>query len=210
MQGNRVSLTDGSKIVANTNGSQNGGEIAIHGSQLKIQDGAFVSAVTLGSGRGGDLRVIASESVEIVGTGQYEETIIKILQEEFQADEINDGLFTASFGTGAVGNLTIETEQITAQKGALISSSTFREGLGGNLSIIANESVNINEASLITGTASPQAAGDLTITTGRLIVENGAIATLTLGEGPGGNLIISAAELVEVFGTGPVEVMQIF
>ncbi|NEP57329.1 MAG: S-layer family protein, partial [Symploca sp. SIO2G7] len=81
-------------------------------------------------------------------------------------------------------------------------------GQGGNLTVIAEEFVEVSGVSpdgknlsvLSTATSGQGNAGDLEIQTGRLTVKNRAIvAASTAGEGKGGNLIINA-DFVELLG----------
>ncbi|NEO34040.1 MAG: hypothetical protein F6K36_27255 [Symploca sp. SIO3C6] len=115
-----------------------------------------------------------------------------------------------SSGTGNAGNLKIETGELIIRGGAQISSGTFGNGNGGNLTIHAEESVVLKDVStngrlniLATqvnslGTGN---AGDLTIETARLILQDGAfVSSATFGKGNGGNLHIRATESVELMG----------
>ncbi|MBD1937293.1 S-layer family protein [Microcoleus sp. FACHB-68] len=203
VRGRQINLTDGSAIISNTLGLNNGGGIVIEAERFLVQNGAFVSSLTAGAGSSGDLTVRASESVHLTGSGNFIETLLSILNRTFDSNNIRDGIFTASFGAGNSGNLTIKTSRFTAENGALVLSSTFNQGEGGALSVNATESVNIVNAGLLTGTGGPKASGDLTITTTRLnLLEGGVLATSSLGEGRGGNITVNAAESVEVISPG--------
>ena len=202
VNGGQVTLTEGSKIVANTLGNQNGGGISIQARQLLLQDGAFISSSTFGQGKAGDLTVRATESVELVGNRNVIEVLGRIIDNDFTAADLREGLFTVSFSPGSAGNLAIETNHLVLKGGALVSPSTFANGRGGNLTVIApNGVVELISSVLLTGTAGSQAAGDLTVTARRLSIrEGGGIATTTLSSGSGGNLTINTSELTEMIG----------
>lgn len=149
-------------------------------------------------GRGGDLTVNAAESVELTG--------------ESADGQFVSGLATQTDRTGTVGDLTITTKRLTVGDGAVVSSSTLGEGQGGNLTVNASDSVEVigttadgqSISSLSSRTEGTGAAGDLTITTKRLTVQDGAgvLAGTTPGsEGQGGTLTVNAAESVELIGT---------
>jgi large exoprotein involved in heme utilization and adhesion len=101
---------------------------------------------------------------------------------------------------------------LLVQDGAVVSASTRGEGKGGNLLITASDSVELigesadgqRSSGLLTASAGSGDAGDLTIDTRRLLVQDGArVSASTFGEGKGGNLLITASESVEVIGPSP-------
>ena len=87
---------------------------------------------------------------------------------------------------------------------------TEGENPGGNLSVNASELVEViatgedlfTPSSLLTESTGSGTAGDLTISTGLLIVRNGAqLSSSAFSDGKGGNLSVTAFDLVEVSGT---------
>ena len=186
-----VTLTEGSKITADVypEATGTGGDVTIETGQLSIQgDESTIRAGTLGKGRGGELTVRASDFVELAGT-------------------TTSGLFTQTFGVGDAGNLTITTRRLSSQKGARVSTSTSSrsEGQGGNLTVTATDSVEVIGvgSGLFTQTFGVGDAGDSTINTRRLSVQDGAqVLTASRGQGKGGNLFVAASDLVELQGTG--------
>ncbi|EGJ30157.1 MULTISPECIES: S-layer family protein [Moorena] len=176
----------------------NGGDLSITTGQLMVSDGAIVSARTFGEGDGGDLTVDADSKVQLIGTS---------------ADgRFPNGLFAQTFGTGNSGDVNIATGQLIVKDGAIVSASTFGEGDGGNLTVDADSKVQLigtSVDSLFPSGLFTQAnreatgnAGELKITTGQLMVSDGAqVAARTFGEGDGGNLIVNASEKVQLIGT---------
>ncbi|MBD2775686.1 filamentous hemagglutinin N-terminal domain-containing protein [Iningainema tapete] len=198
VQGRRVTLSNGSLLFADTQGSQNGRGISIGAEQLTIQDGSQISASTSGSGTGGSLTVKASDFVQAIGT---------------DADGNPSALFADTFGTGAAGNLTIDTGQLMIENGANVSASTRgNQGRGGTLQVTAamvklsgNSAIGNFPSGLFTQTLGSGDAGSLTIDTRQLIVRDGAQVTAGTNinsQGKGGNLTVFASDLVELSGTG--------
>jgi filamentous hemagglutinin family protein len=119
---------------------------------------------------------------------------------------------TADAGNGK--NITINANQLIVKDGARVDSSTRGSGPAGNLIINASESVQLtgnvilpNITGLLTSTAGKGKAGDLTITTKRLYVQDGAgvradsaLLNQQPAEGDGGNININASQLVEISG----------
>ncbi|NEO36262.1 MAG: S-layer family protein [Moorea sp. SIOASIH] len=196
VQGANVSLRDRSFVFADTLGSQNGGGIVVEASQLSLEGGSRITADVLGSGQGGDLRVNASESVRVIGVS---------------ADGTFSGLGANLIGgaTGKAGDLRITTGQLMVSDGAQVGVNTFGEGDGGNLTVNASSTVQLIgtdanpefPSGLFAVTLGTGKAGDLSITTGQLIVSDGAqVSADTRGEGDGGNLTVDADSTVQLIG----------
>ncbi len=182
-----------SGLFTTTQGSGDAGNLTINTGQLIVQDGGRVSSETSGEGRGRDLTVNASRSVELTGT---------------TSDGLSSGLFTATRGRGDAGNLTINTGQLIVRDGAQAVSGTATEGRGGDLSVNASQSVELIGTSAISASGllasaivGNGAGGDLTISTPKLIVRDGAVVSVSNfasrnlappGTGPAGNLQIQA------------------
>ncbi|WP_392478479.1 filamentous hemagglutinin N-terminal domain-containing protein [Nostoc sp. C110] len=133
-------------------------------------------------------------------------------------------LTTQTTGAGKGGDLTINTRKLVVQDGAQVFTSTIGEGYGGNLIVNASESVNVigsfsipnstfdRPSVLFSSTGTAGKAGDLTINTERLLIQNGgrvstdSSGTLKNSEfiiatGSGGNLTVNASKSVELMGT---------
>ncbi|NEQ83047.1 MAG: S-layer family protein [Moorea sp. SIO2I5] len=195
VQGANVSLRDRSFVFADTNGSGSGGGIVVEASQLSLEGGSRITADVFGSGQGGTLSVNADSTVQVIGT---------------DADgRFFSALSTLTFGTGKAGELNITTGQLIVSDGAIVSARTFGEGDGGNLTVDASEKVQLIGTSangrfssgLFTQTQGTGNAGELKITTGQLMVSDGAqVSASTFGEGDGGNLIVDASSTIEIIG----------
>jgi filamentous hemagglutinin family protein len=236
VQGRRVTLNDRFRIEADTLGSKPGGNLTVSASDsvaltgastdgilstrtfgagdagditiitgnLTVHNGAQVLTFTSGEGSGGQLTVTASESVDLIGTSPNNE---------------NSGLFSIAGAAGKAGNITIRTGRLLVGDGAAISTESAgvglapsfipAEGAGGNLTVIASDSVQVFGTSLsgltgglFTGTSGTAAAGSLRIETGRLIIRYGAeVSSATLEEGQGGNLEVTAYDSIELTGS---------
>ncbi|NEO70614.1 filamentous hemagglutinin N-terminal domain-containing protein [Moorena sp. SIO3H5] len=185
-----------SGLSATTLGTGNAGDISITTGELIVSDGAQVNVSTSGEGEGGNLTVDASESVQLIGTSAN--------------GRIFSGLFATTFGTGKAGDISITTGELIVSDGAQVSTETFGEGEGGNLTVDASESVQLIgtspngqiPSSLLARTSETGKGGDISITTGQLMVSDGAqISTITFGEGDAGNLSVDADSTVQVIGT---------
>ncbi len=200
VEASQLSLEGGSLITADVFGSGQGGDLSITTGQLMVSDGAVVSAFTVGLGDGGNLTVDAEETVQVIGTsadGQFRSALVAE---------------AAQGSIGNAGNLSITTGQLMVSDGAVVSTTTFGLGDGGNLTVDAEETVqvigNSADGQFRSGLfaeadqGSIGNAGNLSITTGQLIVSDGAVVSaFTVGLGDGGNLTVNASESVQVIGT---------
>ncbi|NEQ56190.1 MAG: filamentous hemagglutinin N-terminal domain-containing protein [Moorea sp. SIO4A1] len=205
---------EGSGLATVTIGPGNSGDLTIDTRTLSIQNQASqnqespsyagATTIALGGSRGksGNLTVNA-ESVEIVGneTGPFTPTPNERLALAIR--DIPTGLTTATVGSGQGGDLTINTQRLTIQNGAGVTTGTVARSLenpgdGGNLTINATESVTLSgKAALATGTLNSSQAGKLEVKTPTLTLGDGAvIASDTIGSGNAGDLTINTEQLL--------------
>ena len=205
VQGGRVSLTDSSKIFANTSGNQNAGEIFVRATDLIVTNGSEISVETSNQGNAGIVNVQAN-TVEVSGAssdGQVFSTIA-----------------AKSTGSGGSGSINITTNRLTAKDGGDVSVTTSKSGEGGNLTINASELVeligvrtspggqNFSRSGLFAATEGTGQGGNMEIKTPQLIVRDGArvsVSTRGAGQdgklgGRGGNLSVSAG-VIDLSGT---------
>ena len=188
-----------STLSTQTEGTGKAGNLSITTGKLLIQDGGQVSAATFGDGDGGTLSVNATDSVQVIGRSANGES--------------PSGLFVTAFSDsiGNAGDLSITTRELLVEDGGQVSASTRGEGNGGTLSVDATDSVKVIgrtadgrfPSGLFTQTDGQGNARELKITTGELIVSDGAVVSAgTFGEGDGGNLIVDASSTIQLIGTG--------
>jgi len=175
-------------------GVRGGGDIQVRGRRIGLES-SRIEINSLGEIPGGTLRVHATESVVLEGTTDGKISI----------------LGSRSFGEGDAGDVTLNTQRLIVTDGSVIGAETFvGRGRGGNLILQASESVLVSgtspdgEFSSEIGAGSEGAgdAGNVTISTRRLIIRDGAEVDVdTLGEGMGGTLTVGASSSVLVSGS---------
>ena len=181
-----------SALFSASEGTGNAGDLNIKGNSLIVKDGAQINSGTFNEGKGGNLTVDVSD-IQIVGVS---------------ADSgFPSALSSASEGTGNARDLTIKGDRLLVKDGAIISSGTFNEGKGGNLTVDVSDIqiVGVSADSgfpsgLFSSSQGTGNAGDLTIKGDRLILKDGApISSGTYGEGKGGNLTVNVSD-IEIIG----------
>jgi filamentous hemagglutinin family protein len=210
LSGTSANLETRSALLTATAGSGDAGDLQIDTNQLIVRDGAVILAATFREGSGGSLTINATDSIKLVGTA---------------SDNLPSSLSSGTAGTGASGDLTLNTRALTIQDGAVVSVATYAQGTGGNLAVNASEIVelvgtaadgrpsSLSAASGLEGVSSipllqtfgvdPSQAtgesGNLSINTERLIIRDRAEASAaTLGGGVGGTLTVTATESVNL------------
>ncbi|MGD1857777.1 MAG: filamentous hemagglutinin N-terminal domain-containing protein [Leptolyngbyaceae cyanobacterium] len=246
IQASRLQLETGARISAFTFGAGAGGDITVNATEalefigensldlieavltgnftLDLLENGLFAASVLGDGLGGDVRIntqtLSLTQGAVLATGSFfgdaqgGDLTIQAA-ESIQLDQ--SVLSSGTIGGGAAGQLTIETERITAQNGGLILSSNDGSGPGGDIDIMTSESIDLIGAvplptpslptgelpsGVVTTSRSSAPAGDIRLSTDRLAVRNGAtISASTVGDsGVGGAISIDAAESVDVVG----------
>lgn len=181
-------------------------DVQLTGRQITLSNGSQVGTNTVNELPAGQITVNASESVEVVGFGVVNES-------DILRSNINTITIT---GTGQGGNITINTKTLWVREGGAISTQSgfpfepIGGGRAGDITINATESVEITDFSPETGastltveTNTGENAGNLTINTARLMIEDGSqISARTTGEGEGGMIDINAGESIEISGVG--------
>jgi filamentous hemagglutinin family protein len=200
-----LSVTGGSQLFTSTNGTGDAGNITIEASDSVSFDGvgsnrfgrnvfagirdidssgAYSTVEERAVGNGGDIHITAP-SITLSGNGQ---------------------LSVETIGDGIAGNLTIETGRLTVRDGATISASTSSpnpSGIGGNLTITATQSLDLNQASLLAQSTGAAPAGNIKIIdTGNLTARDGDIATSS--EQPSAGGITIRASNIRLFGDSDI------
>ena len=174
------------------------GTIELQGSSITLEEGSALLGLTKGTNSSGNIIIQARDAVKLSGSNST--GLPSLVTTGVNPD-----------GRANAGDITIQTSQLQLNDGAVISSLTLGNGNAGNISIDASESVELNGVNSLFGNGSAIStqvnqgatgnAGELSIKTGRLILNDGAtIASTTRGHGNGGNLEIQASQLVELAG----------
>ena len=181
------------------------GDIDVQGNNISLIEGSTIGTETF-EGQAGDINIIAAESLILDGNaaevdlGNFETRIFSDISDNATGESskidvntpvlnITNGAFIAT--TNDLGNGRGVDINITAAK---INLATSFVDDNGN-PIVSGVFTNVFEEGMGNG-------GDITITTDKLNLKDGAqIATITVGSGNGGNLIIDAFESIDLNGT---------
>jgi len=209
----RIILSEFSGIVSNSSGDEAGNAGTIHLTAPTIElHGSSVNSLSQGPGNAGAIILEANTA-----TGTNESSLVSqtigpgrggdVLIQGFGGPGTRTGNFSfssgstitsSSAGDGRAGDISILTERITLTNSGL-NSSAAAGGDAGNITVDASESVHISTASLLlssTGVSATGNAGQITILTSSLTVdEGGLVSTSTSGTGNAGSITVNASSV---------------
>jgi filamentous hemagglutinin family protein len=170
----------------------NSGRIEINAKTLNLRDGSFLDTTHSGQGNSGDILINATDRINLLD---------------------NSKISTSRFdGIGRTGNIQINTTALNITNGGLVETSLVAgQGTLGNITIDAKDTIVIaGERSLVSAYSGQQAtkltqdSGNIQITTGNLLInQGGGVSTLSEGAGAAGNIQITARETVRVADVSP-------
>jgi len=183
---NSVTLSGDGTLSAETSASGIAGNVTITTPTLNLNDRTKVSTTTISTdskGKGGNLTV-RTNTLNLSGS--------------------QSGLFAGTQGAANAGNLTLNPHsgndlQVNFTEGAKISASTSGSGNGGDLEIIAPNSVTLSgngqlSSEVIQGDSK---AGELEITANQVTFQDNVRATVSSKDnGTAGNLTVSASSVL--------------
>ncbi len=208
LQGNRIALTDGSQITSQVTEEQVGGNININARELLI-DKSNIATTTLGIRKAGNINVNVLDKTKIVGDSfeDFQDNfIIRSLNTKNPLNvdvilEEGNGILTVTNNQGATGNISIESNNLQLQEGALISGFTIKEGHISILDIKIDDSLEIVGSGIFSLplVGSTGNSENIIINTKNLTIsEGGVVSSATLGEGEGGDIFITASEQIDL------------
>jgi filamentous hemagglutinin family protein len=204
VQGNQVSLSDGSIILIQNQGTQGGGSISVNADQsLELSgtnsDGSFpggLDSETVGIGSGANIAVsarqllvrdgaaIVARSYSAAETGNLTVNAsdsIKVSGFSPINPILSSALSTAAFGSGDAGSTTVSTRRLIALNGGGVSASSYGIGNAGDVAVDATESVEVIGQSILfapsnvsSAAASAGNGGKVSVNTSRLVIQEGA------------------------------------
>ncbi|WP_445638104.1 Filamentous hemagglutinin FhaB/tRNA nuclease CdiA-like TPS domain-containing protein [Nostoc sp. DSM 114161] len=192
-----IHLTKQSQLFGFGTGSST---IQMQGKNVSLVEGSTVTLQNRGA--------LSSDRITINATGSF------ALAGTNPTGTRSSQLASYTIGTGQAGNITISTGQLLLRDGAQIKSQNLSSGQAGDIFVKASESISANGfnpvnpsvmTSILTSSAGSGKAGNVTLSTQKLTVANGAsIGSTALVTGDSGNVQIDASESIDVSGINNV------
>jgi len=214
----RVSTPDlkinGGAISAFTLEEQGGaaGEIHLNVGKMSLTGGAEISSDTYVDGQGGSVSIVASDAVTI--SGGSESGLIKShiscatngsgkggdISISAPVLRIDEGYISAStFGGGNAGSIRLDLDNLSLTNGTQIHTASVGAGDGGNLQVIASETVTLTgissdgvQSALLSGAYGTGHGGNIDVEAGQIYISDGAgISAESTGPGNAGTIDIA-------------------
>jgi filamentous hemagglutinin family protein len=186
-----------SNIITSTSGSGGGGNITLNAGSIVI-DSQSLSPPPPNDNHGYGL---LSESVEPASgpAGNISISTGSVFIEN------NGTISTATYGSGAAGNLMLTCSQLTMLS-AFVTAGTDGQGAGGNVTVTVAGPATINafggSSGIFSNSFGAGNAGSVTVSAGSLtILDAGSISAYTASTGNGGELTVSVSGTATFDGT---------
>lgn len=172
-----------------------GGNLTIVGDRLQIGGGAQISTSTFGSGAAGNLTIQVNDVTVRGGT-----------------DVLPSAILAVSDGSGDGGTVRVEGDRLRLLEGGQIATATAGNGNAGSLIITTSDGVELagrtefgSSGLFASAVGGMGAGGNIEVTTGELVVRDGAIVSVSNFPSPGserqpgmgsvGNVLITADQI---------------
>jgi len=195
MDGSPSGLFTQSTGLATDSDAGNADNLTVTTRQLIVRDGAALSADTFAGGRGGSLTVNASESIELTGISSIVPTNDPPL---VRADgRLASRLTAVTTGSGAAGNVAINTGLLTVRDGASVAVDGSRgTGSAGNLDVTASD-IRLDRGTITAETRSGDFGNvNLQVSNFLQMRNNSNITVTATGDARGGNIKIDTRALI--------------
>ncbi len=171
------------------------GVVNFQGKTIDFSTSSGIRNFTDLNGEGGIVKLNAIESVSLGSSILFT-----------QVGQVSSSIEQAIAGAG--GDILIDAPNISLTDGSIISAGTLSEGMGGNITLKASETIELSSAidrnpSIIsTSTIGIGDGGQIKIDTGKLMIYDGSQIQALAGEGQGGTITVDARESIDISGTG--------
>lgn len=196
-------LTDGAVISTQTQNASDGGNININTNTFEVRSGGQLLTVSDSLGNAGSITVNARDNITLSGSDPT--FTDRLTQFDFDPTVIsnigaNSSLFAQSDGSGAAGNITINTPQFRVLEGAQVSTASITSK-GGNIILQGLENLQLSNSNITTSTETGK-AGSININNNQTpvnsvqISDNSSLAAqATKPEGEAGSVSVNARDL---------------
>ena len=183
-----LNIEQGAVITASTFGIGNGGNAVIDVERLIISNGGRISASSLllenhvnnELGQGGSLEITATDTVLVTGIG------------DINGEPAISSIATVAEGTGGAGNLTLVTNDLAIADRGEINASATGNGAAGNLGINA-QAITLERGSIRATTLAGEGGNiTLSIADNLTLGDESQISAAASGDANGGNININS------------------
>ena len=228
----KLSVTQGGRVSANTEGRGNAGEININASDTISVDGetpdgssSFIESTVRATGVGdsGGIDIKTSKlsltqggrvSASTFGEGNAGTVTINAVDtisvEGEGSEEFPSGIYSRAVGVGDSGGIDIKTSNLFLTQGGRVTASTFEQGNAGTVTIDASGNISAEgegsqfPSGIYSNVFGVGDSGGIDIKTSNLfLTQGGRVSANTEGRGNAGEININASDTISVDGETP-------
>ncbi len=183
-----INLTNGALVINKS------GAVKFQGNKINLATGSGIINVTSINAARSTIDLKATESINLDGSSLLSQVLRQSSDLEQQV--------------GGGGDIFLVAPQISVKNGSLISAATFSKYPGGNITIDAEDMVELkseadkNPSIISTSTQGQGNGGGIAINTARLTVKDGGQIQALGGKGAGGTITVNASKAIDISGTG--------
>jgi len=186
-----LTVEEGAAISVGTFSLGDGGNANLNVDRLVVRNGGEIRAASrLGEnsldtqrGDGGTLNINAKESVEVTGTGNINGT------------NVNSSILATGESNGSAGNINLNSQSLEVSNNGRIDATTIA-GEGGNITLKVDDTIRLQDDSLISAAAKGEAdGGNINLDTDFIVAGpdgNNDILASAEEQGTGGKIQIDA------------------
>jgi len=196
-----INLTQ--RTLINTIGN-GGGDINFQGNNIFLSGGSIVLLENTGDANSiGNINV-NSNTLNLKTTGVFESESDTNFLTGSPVSNSFTAFLTEGLGNGTTGNINIKVQELNLEGGSSLYSRLFDNSSGGNININANSvklkgyfaPIPISPTVIVIINNGNGESGDIKISTGQLLLQDGGVITTTAYDhGNGGNIAINASDI---------------
>ena len=203
---NHLVMQQEAELNAATIGGGDAGTIQIAANAVHLSDKAKILSITRSTGQAGKVHIDAKQDITL------ENALVQVASESTQLDAGDAGDITLETDSlilrqnsqlsslsinGNAGTINIQAKKVHLAEKSGISSIASGIGRGGKITINATQEAIFDRSAAFTNTESEQIkagdAGDITLTTDKLLMQNGSqLSSMTFNSGQGGKIVVHA------------------
>lgn len=202
------------KALLDASGFLNG-QISVRGENLYLQGGSLVLVSSLGDFNSGKINIEVADSVLLTGVTEPQNFDTNT-NFDLNSQEIIRGIYTQNFLNSKGADINIAAKELILQQFSTISTNSYGEGSGGDISINLKGDLKIFGSPpvqfvflpsyLSTFSFSSGKAGNLDLSGNSLYIKDGGLLfSQTLNSGKGGSIEAKFLENVEIVGSFPID-----
>jgi filamentous hemagglutinin family protein len=214
---NDANLSRGSSLASSITKTGDGkaGDIDVNSNSLSITEGSQILASSNGKGDSGSISINTSGYIFLSGTGSQIQNAIASgaignagnIDVKAGSISLQDNAFVTTFtaGNGNAGNINLEAGSISLRDDARVATFSRGNGNAGNITVVAKDSIDISTSAVLLSSVATGAigkGGDINVQAGSLSLTGGALLQSgNIGMGSSGNIKVKVSGKFDVVGT---------